>query len=201
MFQEFSPCSGFTLSAIQNIWRKQLFPIGKTLFSEVLKPKVLQKKLPKRHRTCMYVCNWWTSSKTSAGEKKKAFWSRMKKQKDGEWWWLLSPGQWVSGLSVPKYHQGSSANTWVLNLEEIAKSLLFQLSQNMMVQSREPASGLATQLCDESGPKGISAFCSSPATEGFPVASILIGLGGSYPHVKSLLPWLGVSFWEGKIRK
>lgn len=60
---------------------------------------------------------------------------------------------------------------------------------------------VATQLCDESGPQGTSAFCSSPATEGFPIASTSIRLDGSYPHAKSPLPWLGMSFWEGKISK
>lgn len=65
----------------------------------------------------------------------------MEKQKDCEWWWLLAPGQQVSGLSIPKYHQGMPAIARVLNSEEIANSLLFQLSQNMTVQSREPGSG------------------------------------------------------------
>lgn len=44
----------------------------------------------------------------------------MKKQKDGECWWLLAPGLGLAGLSVPKNHQGMSANTRVLNSEETA---------------------------------------------------------------------------------
>lgn len=48
----------------------------------------------------------------------------MKEQGDQEWWWLSALGQQVSGPSVPKDHQVTSANTSVLNSEVAASQSL-----------------------------------------------------------------------------
>lgn len=147
----------------------------------------------------MYVCNWWTSPKTNAGENKMTFWSsagiRNRGPRSGGW--LPGPGQHVASRSL-----SLQLPPW-----DVSQHLRFVLPSDCKAVScsdchkiwwcKAESRGAATQLWDQSGPRGISVLCSSPATEGFPVASTLIKLDGSYSHIISCVLG-GYVLWRRK---
>lgn len=109
------------------------FPTVKTLFTEIWNPKIFQKKLPKRH----HVCNWWTSSKTNAGEKKRHFGAgwRSGGPRSGGGCRLQNSMCQVS--QSPNTTEECQPTPHVWTPKRLQASLLFQLSQIMKLQSRQ----------------------------------------------------------------
>lgn len=167
-----------------------LFPTLKTLFTEIWKPRIFQKKLPKG------------TIDVSDELHLRPMQGRRKRHSGAGW---RSRGTRSGGGSRTASIRSLSPQ---ISPSNVSQHLSFELRSGCKPVScsdcpkrwwwKAESQWGATQFRDESGPQGISVCCSSPATEGFLVASTLIGLDASYSHVKSPVPWLGVSFWEGK---
>ena len=170
-----------------------LYPTVKTLFTEIWKPKIFQKKLPKRHHTYMYVTDK-LHLRPMQGRRKRCFgagWRSRGTRSGGGFRLQDSMFQVSQSPNIAEECQ-PTPQIWSPKRLQACPKIRWCEAESQRA---------ATLLWDESGPRGISVFCSSPATEGFPVASTLIGLDGSYSHVKSPVPWLGMSFQRGKVRK